>query len=161
MPGNVWHLHRISHESHHHCITDRKGHGQSTLYLWGLGVWVLSIHYFLSLPSDIFISPYWLSTWLCSSMHKFKFQKCPFLVQYHHAKINMREFKTVLSNLKSKYESKFFFISLKEDKTICCASCFLAVMRCNDHTVAVSTHLHKGFPWGKLQQKHLTLMTAN
>lgn len=31
----------------------------------------------------------------------------------------MREFKMETSNLKSKYKSKVFFISLKEDKVIC------------------------------------------
>lgn len=40
-------------------------------------------------------------------------------MQYHYPKINMREFKMETSNLKSKYKSKVFFISLKEDKVIC------------------------------------------
>lgn len=51
-------------------------------------------------------------------------------MQYQHAKMNMREFETEMNNLKTKYKSKFFFISLKEDKVIVVTSCFMTVTRC-------------------------------
>lgn len=101
--GNVWHLHHICHESHHHYTIDRKAqrsvYSVSLEFLFSVSFCFLNIHYSLSLPND-----FQFSTWLRSFTQKFnfKFQQC-LLAQYQHMKINIGEFKIETSKLKRKY----------------------------------------------------------
>lgn len=78
------------------------------------------MHSFLSSPNDFPSNSYRFSTPLCSLIYKFncfEFQKCLFLAQNQHTKINMMKFKMETSNVKICMQVPY--INLEEDKDIC------------------------------------------